>query len=1420
MFKEIENRDAWKTIRGFVYQVDLTIIRWINIKENELLELEKGEDIDIITKNIDGDEIERELEQVKHREANISLNNNTTIEILHNFYLHIKNNPNQKLLFRFITNTNYAIERPSIFIDGRSGIETWQKLTKTEFDSTNEDYCTLRNYLLKKIKKIRDEELSNNSQENQINQQNWIDFTNYLEIDKNLIEFIQNFEWSLKNANSKNISDEIKESLIELKHVASYQEAEFLYTRLFLFIFKLLCNKSLKVIGKKELLNEVSIPDLNGQDQATLLLLNKLLSENEKRIDNLEANISTVNDKISSLIDNVDQIHKIDNVFETRLRNIPVISPVLINNGTQRQQKVDNVIDLFNKYAWIHFQGINGTGKSQLAALLYYQYKNHWWLDLRSYNQDNEKTCVYFEYFLSKISEIPILSDRKNWLKQVLRKIPSDSIIILNDIPKLEIGLGLAETLQMIVSEIKSLSIHLLTTSNFKIPSSIISNLDEEVLNEYYDFDFSDDEIIEYFVKNGANETIAKFVKIISSISHRNPRIISAILHHLKTKNWGENSYDFFKLIFEKEFTGELFSDSQLAIKRFINDDASKELLYRLSLVQWNINSSLLKAVSNVEVPIQFPFEKIQDLLNIWIQEQYGTYQVSPIIYDIGLQNLAITVINDTYIAAARNLLSDRKIDPIKASRIILLYVKAKDYNNAGNILLKVLQSANNLSEVESLDNWGLLSYWSDIEIPSDMNIILRAMIRHEQIRLLLLRKKDYSFQLNQLKHYAASNNSFTEKVFIHIIMLSSAKLFNMEDYWISLSIIIDNWDAIDEQIRQSIDIKMLNDLLWFPIDSISLKSDLNEWLNFADKFKEKFQISIFSNEISESAIHIISNRIIEYEKSKLPNEINWNDAIETLQFLIRYFEKNNQEVLSVIPMAHIIIIKFIFLNQKDQAEENINELIPKLNHDVSKFILVEKIGRLYFDDKNFTKSKVWLEKALDMECSNTTAELKSFISAAASFVEESTLKASEYCNRAVSLVKEETEINELDYYSLLGEQGIAYWLNGDYENSFNVFVDLVNGLLEIKEREFGLKWIRLFLLTGHSLGYISAAVNNENVPTKLLTGDDYGVPFIGVFSFNNSDLSDLYDEKNDSVILAHLAIFAEGVHQIHKAYQWSLKSFDLARKHGNQKMLFLVTGVCTQYSVINYKVNEAFESYLFYAAVTSHLKGTNKEKYENLDKIDIADLLKDKPSKKWDIAEDGAITFAIIPLFIMIISNKINANDRIEINPEDFFNSILDYSESASNKELWKNVYDLTSKIINNQISIKELVEKSNFFGNNDLKNLQIICSLGIIYLTKDTIAQLSQIINIFPYISRSYYVSKSVIRFVLIPFVKNKCINILKDNYVGTIEELDLIIQQINEVDIYQNNSLQQIVRPIVEELEFEVNGEREEWLYESDS
>jgi len=75
-FTPARNQDAWATLRGFRVQIDLSILRWLSLQSEEYLELERGEDIDLVVSAMSDDSIDgftRKLEQVKVRDRKVSL---------------------------------------------------------------------------------------------------------------------------------------------------------------------------------------------------------------------------------------------------------------------------------------------------------------------------------------------------------------------------------------------------------------------------------------------------------------------------------------------------------------------------------------------------------------------------------------------------------------------------------------------------------------------------------------------------------------------------------------------------------------------------------------------------------------------------------------------------------------------------------------------------------------------------------------------------------------------------------------------------------------------------------------------------------------------------------------------------------------------------------------------------------------------------------------------------------------------------------------------------------------------------------------------------------------------------------------------------------------------------------------------------
>src|SRR5229473_590893 len=97
-------RDASPTITGFVFQVNVTILRWIELRDGEHLELEFGEDIDTVRDSNGGISAEKRLlEQIKVRSGrSLTLRSEEALEALSNFCTHRASNPTWSLKFRYI----------------------------------------------------------------------------------------------------------------------------------------------------------------------------------------------------------------------------------------------------------------------------------------------------------------------------------------------------------------------------------------------------------------------------------------------------------------------------------------------------------------------------------------------------------------------------------------------------------------------------------------------------------------------------------------------------------------------------------------------------------------------------------------------------------------------------------------------------------------------------------------------------------------------------------------------------------------------------------------------------------------------------------------------------------------------------------------------------------------------------------------------------------------------------------------------------------------------------------------------------------------------------------------------------------------------------------------------------------------------
>jgi len=94
-FEGDPKRDASASIAGFVYQLDWSVLRWLQLGPGEAVELEGGEDIDVVGPELldSAASQDRVLTALKHVSGTITLNTRDAVAAVAHLAGHRQRNP-------------------------------------------------------------------------------------------------------------------------------------------------------------------------------------------------------------------------------------------------------------------------------------------------------------------------------------------------------------------------------------------------------------------------------------------------------------------------------------------------------------------------------------------------------------------------------------------------------------------------------------------------------------------------------------------------------------------------------------------------------------------------------------------------------------------------------------------------------------------------------------------------------------------------------------------------------------------------------------------------------------------------------------------------------------------------------------------------------------------------------------------------------------------------------------------------------------------------------------------------------------------------------------------------------------------------------------------------------------------------------
>ena len=266
--------DAYATIAGFVFQVNATILHWLKLGAGEYLELEAGEDIDLVRKepeDLGGDPEWLAIQLKQLSGASLTLKNPKALEAVANFCRHRQTYPEWNIKFRFVT--TLTIGKEQVWAQTGTAILTWEDIRQNRVESDKLGFA---------VEAIR-QFLKGCARPRRYSVRAWACLESVLNENdrKELLEIIQRFEWVTGTGDHRKVKEEVIEALQVLVPGQSAEAAGRAFEHLFASVFGRLC-----MPGQKLLTPETLVTALAGTSavEEDLIAARRMLS----RLDALE----------------------------------------------------------------------------------------------------------------------------------------------------------------------------------------------------------------------------------------------------------------------------------------------------------------------------------------------------------------------------------------------------------------------------------------------------------------------------------------------------------------------------------------------------------------------------------------------------------------------------------------------------------------------------------------------------------------------------------------------------------------------------------------------------------------------------------------------------------------------------------------------------------------------------------------------------------------------------------------------------------------------------------------------------------------------------------------------------------------------------------------------------------------------------
>ncbi|HET8587690.1 MAG TPA: hypothetical protein VFM74_07435 [Candidatus Limnocylindria bacterium] len=1154
-FAVLRDRDAWATIRGYSYQIDLTIQRWLSLAPDHYLELERGEDIDEISgalavKGATAEDVARVVEQVKHRARPVTLHSAAAVAAIANAIEHRTENPDLALTFRYTTNAPVGRERGVPRRQRVPGIEIWERLrTGATAVASQEDQASqlaeLRQILLQAEKP------------GDLPHVVWEHYKAFVtsSTDDQLLDLIRAVEWSTGNPDAQAMRAVIEESLLLEQHARDAEEATAQYERLVVYVIRRLSEAGIKRLSREELLRQLALPSLPERDRALLRILETTVQQLAERIGMLEraavqqeALVETLQATVEELARSRDAV--ISPQYIERRPDLRV--PPVVAHVSRRAKAVQELGGELATHAWVALQGSMGAGKTQLAILAT---QTHGpcgaWVRLRDLTI--EQAADRLDAAMAALAGNPCDVDRGASYGDACERLGRGTLLVLDDLPRLTGADVLSARLIDLALACRDREVRLLTTSPYPLPHRLKAALGESVFVERVSPPLTDEDVGEVLAAYGAPPEMLQPspVRLLNQLATGHPVLVTALARYVANAGW-QLTNDMVTRLFALDFAGAVNNDTLQVLQATVTEPESRDLLYRLTLVREAFTPEDAAALAAAAPDIPRPRKRLATLDGLWVQrDAQQRYVLSPLLHAVGSADLAHDTAKRCHRVLGDRIVKRRQLDPLEILRAIGHFHQAEEFDIAGVLFAQALSVLHH--QPASVPDWGVLSWWDTIPLPSGMSLGIQLYIRALQIvvrRDRGLPTAHLVADVDQLVERATETEAWA---LLAVAAFAGVDAAHASRYLRRALLLFPHARLADG--RPFVLPAELHpaQLLWLQIPEIATESDLADWLDTVEQLAPAERARLFADEMADLAALTLADRFWTAESDRPGPEQNWDGTLATLRLLQGRAEHLGIPLLRIAAIRAQIVVLAEHLGDLAGALTVGQATLAEVASDARlAFLVYEVLGRQYLMAGRTVEALAWMRAALAQPIQDFPwLRVAAYLNASAASSGQDPEAALAYARDAVRLAEASLEVIEFDVVKALGELAIASWNAGDRDRMAEALHDAGEKLFV--ERQDTAPWYALSVAFGVVVSTLAALVTGrKTAATPGSPAADLAAPKPGAFAWLTGALASRYDDAQDAILCAGMVEILATVGRDDQAAAWLDRGYAVAEETGN----------------------------------------------------------------------------------------------------------------------------------------------------------------------------------------------------------------------------------------------------------------------------